>query len=70
MRKNSPRGNSLPAPMFDSSLSAKITNIRIALPMNSEKNILAVGRNPCGYVAKIPAVAVADGGTVRTPCPS
>ena len=54
---------------FRSSLSAKITNINIVLAMNSEKNWLALVRKLCGYVQNIPAVAVAEGGTVRMPCP-
>jgi hypothetical protein len=49
------------APGFESSFSAKITNMRI---------VLAFVKNYCGYVQKIAAVAVVLSGTVRIPCPS
>ena len=76
IRKNSASGNICPAPVFpiapgfESSFSAKITNINIVLAINSLKNWLALVKKAWGYVQKIPAVAVALGGTVRIPWPS
>ena len=52
---------------FRSSLSAKITNINIELATSSETNWVWFVMKVCGYVQKIPAVAVGEGGTVRTP---
>lgn len=73
IRKNSPSGNQAPLalnpPLLLSSFNANITNMSIALAMNSEKNWLAFVRSGCGYVQKIPAVAVLEGGTVRRPEP-
>lgn len=66
MTKKSARGVSGPAPMFPSSLSAKIMNIKIALAINSEKNCPVLVMKSAGYVQNIPAVAVSEyPGTVR-----
>jgi hypothetical protein len=76
IKNNNASGKNGPAPLFPiapgllSSFNAKITNIKIVLAMNSLKNILAFVKNACGYVQKIPAVAVLLGGTVLISCPS
>jgi len=73
IKKRRARGKSCPAPLFpiapgfESSFRAKITNIKRVLAMNSLKNWDAFVKNAWGYVQKIAAVAVCEGGVVRTP---
>lgn len=72
IRKKSARGKSCPAPDLpiapglESSFSAKITNIRIVLAMNSLKNWLAFVRKACGYVQNIPGAEL-EAGWGKTP---
>lgn len=75
-KKNKASGKRAPAPLFpiapgfESSFSAKIINISIALATDSLNNMPRLVIKACGYVQKMPAVALAAGGTVRTSLPS